>query len=45
MEKLNGSVNDRGYTLIDVDLLSCAITESCVCKVCSGALELVENAG
>ncbi|CAN7949925.1 unnamed protein product [Ixodes hexagonus] len=44
MEELKASVSDRGYALIDIDLLPCAVAESCACKVCGGDLQLVENA-
>ncbi|CAN8010917.1 unnamed protein product [Ixodes pacificus] len=44
MEELKASVSDRGYVLIDIDLLSCAVAESCACKACGGDLKLVENA-
>ncbi|KAG0416635.1 hypothetical protein HPB47_006250 [Ixodes persulcatus] len=43
-EELKASVSDCDYELIDIDLLSCSVAESWVCKVCGGDLQLVEKA-
>ncbi|XP_042145926.1 nuclear pore complex protein DDB_G0274915-like isoform X2 [Ixodes scapularis] len=43
-EELKASVSDCDYELIDFDLLSCAVAESSVSKVCGGDLQLDEKA-